>query len=50
LGDITVNALLNFDIPVVLAAVLFTALVFIIINIIVDLLYVLIDPRIKFDS
>lgn len=50
LGDITVNALLNFDIPVVLAAVLFTALVFIIINIIVDLLYILVDPRVKFDS
>jgi peptide/nickel transport system permease protein len=47
LGEVTVNALINFDIPVVLGSVLFTALVFIIVNTIVDILYVWIDPRVK---
>ncbi|NND31217.1 MAG: ABC transporter permease [Saprospiraceae bacterium] len=46
LGFVTVNALLNYDIPVVLGALLFTSTIFIIINILVDLLYTWIDPRI----
>ncbi len=49
LGDTTVNALLNFDIPVVLGAVLFTACIFVFINILVDLLYVLLDPRVRLE-
>ena len=47
LGQVTVTALLNFDIPVVLGCVLFTALVFVIMNIIVDILYALLDPRVR---
>ncbi|MFM7400785.1 MAG: ABC transporter permease [Bacteroidota bacterium] len=47
LGDMTVNALLTFDIPVVLGSVLFTSGVFILINIISDLLYAVADPRIE---
>lgn len=47
LGQVTVNALLNFDIPVVLGCVLFTAFVFVIMNIIVDVLYAVLDPRIR---
>lgn len=47
LGDATVNALLNFDIPVVLGCVLFTAAVFIVINLISDLLYAWLDPRVR---
>lgn len=47
LGDMTVNALLTFDIPVVLGSVLFTSGVFILVNIISDLLYAVADPRIK---
>jgi peptide/nickel transport system permease protein len=46
LGDMTVGALLTFDIPVVLGSVLFTSAVFIVINIISDLLYALADPRV----
>jgi ABC-type dipeptide/oligopeptide/nickel transport system permease component len=42
-----VTALLNFDIPVVLGSVLFTALVFVVMNIFVDILYALLDPRIR---
>lgn len=47
LGQITVTALLNFDIPVVLGCVLFTALVFVLMNILVDVLYAVLDPRIR---
>lgn len=47
LGQVTVNALLTYDIPVVLGSVLFTASIFILVNILVDLLYVFIDPRVR---
>jgi peptide/nickel transport system permease protein len=47
LGQVTVNALLNFDIPVVLGCVLFTSLVFVVMNILVDVLYAVLDPRIR---
>ncbi len=47
IGKITVDALNKFDFPVVMGSVLFTALIFIIINILVDVLYSIIDPRIK---
>ena len=47
LGEVTVNALINFDIPVVLGSVLFTALIFILVNILSDVLYAWFDPRVK---
>ena len=47
LGQVTVTALLNFDIPVVLGCVLFTSLVFVVMNIVVDVLYAVLDPRIR---
>ena len=47
IGKITVDALNKFDFPVVMGAVLFTAILFIIINIFVDVLYGIVDPRIK---
>ncbi|MBC7777326.1 MAG: ABC transporter permease [Phycisphaerae bacterium] len=47
LGDATVNALLNFDIPVVLGCVLFTSAVFIVVNLVSDLLYAWLDPRVR---
>lgn len=47
LGEVTVNALINFDIPVVLGSVLFTASVFIIINTLADILYAMLDARVK---
>ena len=49
LGQVTVTALLNFDIPVVLGCVIFTSVVFVIINIAVDILYTFLDPRIRLD-
>ncbi len=47
LGQLTVNALLSYDIPLVLGAVLLTAAIFVVINILVDILYAVLDPRIK---
>ncbi len=45
LGEVTVTALINFDIPVVMGAVIFTAITFVIINVLVDILYAYLDPR-----
>ena len=47
LGYETVQALLTFDIPVVLGCVLFTAVVFVVINVLTDLIYALLDPRVR---
>jgi peptide/nickel transport system permease protein len=47
LGYVTVNHLLKFDFPVAMGAVLFTAGIFVVINILVDIIYGWIDPRIS---
>lgn len=47
LGRITLQAVTNQDIPVVVGVVLFVATIFVITNIAVDLLYRLIDPRLR---
>lgn len=47
LGATTVTALLNFDIPVVLGCVLFTSAIFIAVNLVSDLLYAWLDPRVR---
>ncbi len=46
LGLQTVNSLKNFDFPVVMGAVLLVAVVFVIVNIMTDLLYSVLDPRV----
>ncbi len=47
LGQLTVDALLSYDIPLVLGAVLMTACIFVVLNILVDILYAVLDPRIR---
>lgn len=47
LGRITLQAVTNQDIPVVVGVVLFVATIFVTTNIAVDLLYRLIDPRLR---
>ena len=47
MGKEIVEALNQLDIPVVMGAVIVIAFLFIIINIVVDLIYVYLDPRIK---
>lgn len=50
LGFVAVDSLLKFDFPVTMGAVLYTALIFVLINIIVDVLYAILDPRISVSS
>jgi peptide/nickel transport system permease protein len=47
LGKATVDALEMSDFPVVMGSILFIAFIFVVINILVDVLYVWIDPRVK---
>lgn len=50
LGRATVRALEMSDFPVVMGSILFIALVFVVINIFVDVLYALVDPRVKLNN
>ena len=47
IGKVTVNALEKLDYPVVTGAVLLSAFIFICINILADIIYVIVDPRIR---
>ena len=49
LGKVTVDALDNSDLPVVMGSVIVVALIFVVVNIIVDIIYTLLDPRIALD-
>ena len=50
LGRLTVQALLNRDFPVVLAAVSLTSVIYTLMNLFVDLLYGWLDPRVRVRS
>ena len=47
MGKLAVDAIRNVDVPLILGTVLFTAIVVVIANIITDLLYGVLDPRIR---
>jgi ABC-type dipeptide/oligopeptide/nickel transport system permease component len=47
IGKVTVEALENLDYPVVMGSVLFAATIFVMVNVLSDILYGLIDPRVK---
>jgi peptide/nickel transport system permease protein len=47
IGKLTVDALNKNDFPVVMGAVLFSALIFVVINLLTDILYGVIDPRVS---
>ena len=50
LGRILIQGILDRDYPVVQGAILVVSAIFILSNLLVDLLYTLIDPRIRFES
>lgn len=50
IGKVTVNALEKFDFPVVMGSVLVVAGIFVVINLLADLLYSIVDPRIRLES
>ena len=47
LGFVIVEAVNNYDIPVVMGVVLLISVIFVFITLFVDLIYLLLDPRIK---
>jgi peptide/nickel transport system permease protein len=47
LGMLTINSILNKDVVVVQGIVMFTALVYVLVNVAVDLLYRWLDPRVR---
>lgn len=47
IGKVTVDALEKLDFPVVMGSVLLTATIFIIVNMLADILYAITDPRIR---
>lgn len=48
IGLLTIDAILARDYPVVQGLILFFALVFILINLLIDIVYVIVDPRIRY--
>lgn len=47
LGKVTIEALQQSDLPVIMGTVLFTALLFVFINVLVEMMYFWLDPRIR---
>jgi peptide/nickel transport system permease protein len=47
IGKLTIDALQQSDLPVVMGAVLLSALLFVVISILTDLLYFILDPRVR---
>jgi ABC-type dipeptide/oligopeptide/nickel transport system permease component len=47
LGTVTLRAVENLDFPVVMGATIFIAALFVVVNIVVDVLYAVLDPRVK---
>jgi peptide/nickel transport system permease protein len=46
-GRLTIEAITNRDYPLVQATVLFLAVVFVVVNLVVDVLYAFLDPRVR---
>ena len=47
-GRLVINAVLQRDFPLVQGVVLFSAVIFVIVNLVVDILYTVLDPRISY--
>jgi peptide/nickel transport system permease protein len=47
LGRLTLRSVYEFDLPVVLATTILAAVVVIVMNLIVDMLYAVLDPRVR---
>ena len=46
-GRLTIQAIQGKDLPLVQASVTFLATIFVVLNLIIDLLYVVLDPRVR---
>jgi peptide/nickel transport system permease protein len=49
LGRLTIDAILNKDYPVVQGTILFTAVGYVLVNLLVDILYAFIDPQVRYE-
>jgi ABC-type dipeptide/oligopeptide/nickel transport system permease component len=49
MGQLTITAIYNRDYPVIQGTVLFVALTYLFVNIIVDVMYAYVDPRIRYN-
>ena len=49
MGFVLVNAIINKDFPIIQAGILFSAVMYLAINLVVDILYGFIDPRIRYE-
>lgn len=47
IGLLAINSILSLDFPMIQGTVLFTAVIFIIINMVVDVIYAFLDPKVK---
>lgn len=47
IGLLTINSILSLDFPMIQGTVLFTAVIFIIVNMVVDIIYAFLDPKVK---
>ncbi|MCU0430401.1 MAG: ABC transporter permease [Cytophagaceae bacterium] len=47
LGRVTIDAIYNLDFPIIMGVTIFVAFIFIVVNIFVDMLYALVDPRVR---
>jgi ABC-type dipeptide/oligopeptide/nickel transport system permease component len=50
MGSLVINGILQRDFPIVQAGVLVIAIIFIVVNLLVDVLYAMVDPRIRYSS
>jgi len=49
LGRWGIEATLRFDVPAVIGIVLFSTTLIVVVNLVVDILYTFIDPRVRYD-
>jgi len=47
-GNLVVSAVLRRDYPVIQGALLVIAMIYVVINFLIDLLYMVVDPRVKY--
>ena len=50
LGKLLIDSIINLDRPVVVAYLLFVVTLFLILNLVVDIIYAALDPRVRLDG
>ena len=50
LGKLIIDSIINLDRPIIVAYLLFVVTLFLILNLIVDILYAALDPRVRLDG